>query len=257
MKKFLLGLAVVLVLAVPAFAQETSFSLTTVEGPVSMRAADTQAVGTFDLNILMDYSTSSNGSDDDFVTEFKLEWGVTENHQIDFTLPFNYGDGTDDNGDLAVAWQWKLLEEDGMLPAFAVYNQLRFPTGYHSSGVDWELRAIFTKTLNDRMRLHANPFIEFVGGDDAGRRDFHGGVVLGTDYALTSTTTMNFDYIIDSGLSEGYGTQHIMEAGLTYALDENQSLAWATRWTMDGDGDGDNWGIGFQYIISGDLSKLW
>ncbi len=249
MKKFLLGLAVLVLAVQPAIAQETSFSLTTVEGPVAMRAADTQAVGTYDFNILFDYGTSSDGSDDDFGTSFKLEWGIAEGHQLDLTLPFNYGDGEDNNGDLAVGWQWKLLEEDGMMPAFAIYNQLRFPTGYRSSGVDWELMAIFTKTIDDGWRLHANPFIEFMGGDEDDRRDFHGGIVIGTDYLLTDTTVLNFDYIIDSGLSEGFGTQHSMEAGLVYALAENKSLAWTTRWTMDGDNDGDNWGVGIQYII--------
>ena len=44
--------------------------------------------------------------------------------------------------------------------------------------------------------------------------------------------------------------QHSMEAGMDYSLTDNQTLTWATRWTLDGDDQGDNWGFSLGYIFS-------
>ena len=235
----------------------------TVNGPVSMMSADVESVGTLELNITMDFGTSSDGSDDDFGTSFELQWGVAENHQINVGLPFNYGDGEDGNGDIYLGWQWKLWDEGAhgcpLMPSFAIYNEIRLPWGHQSSGVDWELRGIFTKSIIDNTwRVHANPFLRVLGGDNIEtnnlngktQRNFAAGVILGTDYQLTDSTVLNFDYILDSGELNGYSMQHSMEAGLTYSLADNRKLAWVNRWTMDGDSQGDNWGMGLQYIVA-------
>ena len=244
-----------------------------VEGPVSMRAADVQAQGTFDLKIVLDYGTSGNGTDDDIGNRVELQWGFLEDHELVFKLPVGYGDGRiEGNGDLSVGWQWKFLEGDGgWMPAMAVYNELRTPTGYHSSGWDWELRGVFTWDVNPgTCRLHLNPFIRFMdtdnleanlannaddltlGDDDdeVSGRHFAGGGIIGIDHRLSDTTVINVDYILDSGRLDGYRMQHMMEAGMDYQLNDNQMLTWATRWTLDGDDQGDNWGLSLSYIFS-------
>ena len=242
-----------------------------VEGPVSMRAANVQEAGTFDLKVIFDYSTSSGGSDDDVGNRFELQWGVMEGHEIVLKLPVGYGDGRiEGNGDLTVGWQWRFLEGDGgWMPAMAVYNELRTPTGYHSSGLDYELRGVFTWDVNPgTCRLHLNPFVRFMDTDNletnmsrelerngappseyqnVSGRHFAAGGIIGIDHRLTDSTVINVDYILDSGRLDGYSLQHSMEAGMDYQLTDNQMLTWATRWTMDGDGQGDNWGFSLGY----------
>lgn len=245
-----------------------------IEGPVEMRAADVQEASSFDIKNIIDYSTSSDGSDDDFVYRFALEWGFIEDHELDLVLPVNLGDGRyEGNADITLGWQWKLLDEDGWIPAIAVYNSVRLPTGYHSSGADWELRGIFTKTLvEDSLRLHVNPFLRtmdtdnlesnlraagsesggwwwFTGDSEKSGRHFAAGGIVGLDYRLTESATVNFDYILDSGRLDGYSMQHSMEAGIDYQLTASQTLGWAARWTMDGDSQGDNFGFGLSWII--------
>ncbi len=239
-----------------------------VEGPVSMRAADVQEQGTFDLKIGLDYGTSSNGSDDDVSNRFELQWGFLEGHELVLKLPVEYCDGrVEGNADLSVGWQWKFLDGDGgWMPAMAVYNEVRTPTGYHSSGWDWELRGVFTWDLDPgTCRLHLNPFIRFLDTDNLETnmnrdrdpedaeitgRHFAAGGIIGVDHRLTDSTVINVDYILDSGRLDGYSMQHSMEAGMDYQLNDNQMLTWATRWTLDGDDQGDNWGLSLSYIFS-------
>ncbi len=245
-----------------------------VEGPVSMRSADVQAQGTFDLKIIADYSTSSDGSDDDIGNRFELQWGFMENHELVLKLPVGYGDGRiEGNGDVSVGWQWKFHEGDGSwMPSIALYHEMRLPTGYHSSGHDLEVRGVFTWDVNPgTCRLHLNPFIRFMDTDNletnmsrelesngaspseyknVSGRHFAAGGIIGIDHRLSDTTVINVDYILDSGRLDGYRMQHMMEAGMDYKLSDSRMLTWATRWTMDGDDQGDNWGLSVGYIFS-------
>lgn len=243
-----------------------------VEGPVSMRGADVQELGTMDFKTIFDYGTSSDGSDDDVGNRVEVQWGFLEGHEMVLKLPLNYGDGEDGNYDLSVGWQWKLHEGDGsLLPAFAIYNELRTPSGYHSSGFDWEIRGVFTWDVNPgTCRLHLNPFVRFMdtdnlesnlrgdddynflwGDDDeVSGRHFAAGGVIGFDGRLSDSTIVNIDYIIDSGRLDGDSLQHSMEAGMDYQVAENHTLSWATRWTLDGDDQGDNWGLALSWICT-------
>ena len=252
-----------------------------VEGPVSMRSADVQEQGTFDLKIVFDYGTSSDGSDDDYGNRVEVQWGVCPDNEIVFKLPINYGDGEEGNADVSIGWQWKLYDQQDWIPATAIYNELRLPTGNGSEGVDWEIRGVFTWDVNPgTCRLHVNPFIRVMDGDnvatnarhdldrnrgnsssnrgnffgnrrnDVSARHFAAGGIIGFDHRLTDSTVVNIDYILDSGRLDGYSMQHSMEAGMDYQLTDNQMLAWATRWTLDGDDQGDNWGLSLSYIFS-------
>ena len=231
-----------------------------VEGPVSMRSADVQEQGTFDLKVVFDYGTSSDGSDDDYGNRVELQWGVYADNEIVFKLPINYGDGEEGNADLSIGWQWKLHDQQGWIPAGAIYNELRTPTGNGSEGVDWELRGVFTWDLDPgTSRLHLNPFIRFMDGnnletnarrdrdrnrgnffrnrgnsfrnrrDEVSARHFAAGGIIGVDHRLTDTTVINVDYILDSGRLDGYSMQHSMEAGMDYQLADNQALTWASQ----------------------------
>lgn len=248
-----------------------------VEGFYNMRAADTQEFGVLDIKNFFGYSTSSNGTDDDYRYNLWLQYGVWDRHELVLKLPVEIGDGgVSGNADISIGHQWRLLDEQGWMPAFAIYHEIRLPSGYHSSGHDYELRGVFTKSIiPEELRLHVNPFVKWLDPDNLldnisryaltqtgrNRRDlnelsgrhFAAGTTVGMDWRMTDTATVNANYILDTGRLDGYRIQHAMEAGIDYEIAAGQTLSWSTRWTLDGDSQGDNFGFVLGYIIAFDV----
>jgi hypothetical protein len=144
-------------------------------GPYEMRSADPEPVGVLEMKHIFGWSTTK-GESDETEYEFEIEWGVAKDHELIFEIPAVIGDGgVEGNGDLEIGWHWKLWEEDGWIPAFAMRNFLHLPTGYHSDEVDYEFIGLITKSIiPGKLRFDGNPFFRFVGGDndeDAG--DFY------------------------------------------------------------------------------------
>ena len=244
-----------------------------VEGPYRFRSVDVQETGTMDLKLGMRWSTASDGTDDDVYFRPTLQYGIAENHELILSFPMNlgdggryWGDGREGNGDAHLGWQWKLVEEsDSWVPAIAIYNEFRLPTGWKSNGVDWELMGIFSQTVAPDTRLHLNPFIKVIGqnftvgdsddwfGDVKTSRDFKAGLVLGCDRKFTwmeKNMVFNADYILDSGDLNGYRMQHEAQLGVDWLMSERETLSVIATIGLDGDSQGDNFGLGFQYALS-------
>ena len=184
-------------------------------GPVQMRSANPEPTSEFEIKNIFDYGTSSDDTDDDFEYEFELEYGIAENHELIFEIPVKMGDGAvNGNADITVSWHWRLWKEQDLLPAFALRNYIRLPSGYQSSGVDYELKGLITKSiLENKWRLPLNPFLKSVNGhNEDDHRDFQWGFIAGTDYRLTDTLTLNVDYVHETGKSEGERNQHTAES---------------------------------------------
>ncbi len=222
----------------------------TLEGPYFLRSADTLDQGEMELKFIYKYETSSGPSDSN-VFEIEFEWGITDKIELIAELPIELGDGrVTGNGDLHLGLQTHCWEEDGALPAFSVRNMLRIPTGYHSSGVDWIARGIFTKTITDTMRFHANPWLELVNGhNEEDARHFQWGVALGMDYKLADNLIFVWDYQHANGELDGTRNNHQMEFGLDWAIAEKSTLGLSTIVGLDGDDEGANWGMGVSYIM--------
>lgn len=244
-------------------------------GPVRLRSADPEETGEIEVKNKFDYGTSSDGSDDDVEYETEIEWGIAPNHELIFEVPVELGDGkVHGNADITVGWHWRLWKEQEVLPAFALRNFLRLPSGYNSEGVDWTLIGLLTKSIcPDKWRVHLNPFIKSVNGenatagedggnwysweaDDEDPRHFLWGVIVGTDYKLNECLRLNVDYIHESGEMYGDRNQHTAEVGLDSIISEHQQLGLATRVGLDGDGAGDNWGLSASYIWVFDAPAL-
>lgn len=127
-----------------------------------------------------------------------LEWGIAPDIEFILEVPVILGEGKlEGNGDIAEFGfhirHWK--ESDGM-PAFATRHLIRIPTGYHSDGVDYLLRGLFTKTLvPDSMRLHFNPFLETINGNlEDDTRRFQWGAAIGIDYRMSDDLVLIADY---------------------------------------------------------------
>lgn len=227
-----------------------------IDGPVFLRSADPEPPGevVFKNNFEWEHNRSGGGDDrDEYEYEPEIEWGVVENHELIFEVPFKIGEGeVDGNGDLTVGWHWRLWDEEGSRPAFAIRNFVRIPTGVNSNGVDYELRGLFTKTLvPGSTRLHLNPFAKTVNGDnEPENRPFHWGTAIGVDHKLSNNLLLITDYIYSNGEEENTRDNHEAEVGLDWHLDERQTLGFAVMAGLDGDDFGPAVGARFMYMIS-------
>lgn len=229
-----------------------------VSSPVRMRAAEPERTGEFEIKNIFGYSTSSHG-DDDFEYELEVEWGFMPDHHLILELPVEIGDGSaEGNADLTLGWHWRLWREQDWIPAFAMRNLIRIPSGVDSDGVDYEFRGLFTKSITpNQLRLQFSPSFKVVNGDiHEGERSFQWEVYAGFDYRLSDAAALNLNYIFGSSESNGASDQHAIELGVDWDIAEHQMLALGTRLGLDGDSEGDNWGIKLSYIFSLDAPSF-
>jgi hypothetical protein len=100
------------------------------------------------------------------------------------------------------------------------------------------------------MRLHFNPFITFVNGnDDEGDRNRQCGAALGFDYRVSDDLLFIADYRHTTGESEGNSDQQSVELGMDWEFANDQMLALGTQFEVDGDDEGPDWGVSVSYII--------
>lgn len=222
-------------------------------GPYFLRSADPEPLNEIELKFIYGYETSSNESDEHEV-EFELEWGFAEGNHFILEVEGTIGNGgIEGNGDVsALGLHTRFWEEDGVWPAFAMRNLVRIPTGYKSSGVDYTARGLFTKSIvPGKMRLHANPFITFVSGDNEEEdRDTQWGIALGFDYRLDDDVLMILDYQLNSSEENGHPDDHQLEWGADIRLENHRKLGLAATLGLDGDDSGSNFGFRVSYIIS-------
>jgi hypothetical protein len=244
-------------------------------GPIRLRAADPQPVGEVEAKFTTEWGTSSSGQHDSVSIEPEIEYGIAPNHELIWAIPLELGlGGVDGNADQEIGWHWRLWKEDycGWLPAFAIRNILRIPSGYHSSGVDWTFKGLITKSIiPNKFRVHLNPWFESVNGNnleaEAGtkpiffapaprglfgrdteeHRFFRWGIIPGMDYKICENLDFIADYVYENSPYKGQRDQHSLEFDLDWEIDEHNELAIVTRIGVDGDSIGDNFAIGITY----------
>ena len=89
-----------------------------------------------------------------------------------------------------------------------------------------------------------------------GERTFQWEVYAGFDYRMSDAMALNLNYIFGSSASSGASDQHDIELGVDWHIAEHQMLALGTRLSLDGDDEGDNWGIKLSYIFSLDAPSF-
>lgn len=109
--------------------------------------------GELQLNVFNGWETGG-GEPDVWDMRLELEYSpkggnwLLDNAKFGIVLPFELTNGAvDGNGDVSLTWKQRLLEEDrdGSPATFTIVNELRIPTGYHSSGVDWTVQGVIAK----------------------------------------------------------------------------------------------------------------
>ncbi|MCH7701129.1 MAG: hypothetical protein IID37_05535 [Planctomycetes bacterium] len=223
-----------------------------IDGPVFLRAADPVEAGELELKFVGRYGEPSTG-DEDWRFDFVAEWGFAENWEFIFEVPVTLGDGkVQGNGDIEeFGFHTKLWDEGDWMPAFAVRNLVRIPTGYKSSGIDYQLRGLFTKTcVPCQVRWHLNPWIKAVNGhNDDEARNFMWGTALGFDYRLSDDVNFIADYQYNRGVDEGDDDDQLVEVGIDWSLSETRMLGLSGTIGVDGNDSGDDFTLGVSYII--------
>ncbi len=249
-----------------------------ISGPVFLRSATPVSEGTWEIKNTIGWSREKEGEDDPLGYELGIEYGFAPNHEGILEVPFVLGEGrVDGNGDISLGWHWRLWEESDCgncghhRPAFAMRNIFRLPTGIDSSGVDYTWRGLMTWTVTpDKSHFHLNPFVKFINGDnndDDNDFDFSNGfgllhdhdngdeentqygLAFGMDYQIGDDTLFTWDYIWSSKQFEEGDSNHTLELGLEWELADDQKLAFATEWGIDGNDEGTEFGAKIMYIV--------
>jgi len=241
-------------------------------GPYFLRSADPEPLGEAELKFIYGFKSQADESDEH---EFELvfEWGFAKNLEFILEWPVQLGDGrVEGNGDIEeFGLHIRHWEESGLLPAFATRHLIRIPTGYHSDGVDYTARGLFTWTLApNAWRLHFNPFLTskngnfddendddwWFGNEEGEERHFLWGAAIGFDWQLTDNMVLIMDYQNLSSADEGVRNQHALELGGEWEFAEHQKLGWQTEFGLDGDDHGTDFGARLSYILELGLPGL-
>jgi len=223
----------------------------TLDGPYFLRSADPVEPGEKELKFI--YAYEKEEDDEEHELEFVFEWGVMENLEFIFEIPAVIGDGrVEGNGDIQqIGFHVKHWSEDGWMPAFATRHLVRLPTGYHSDGVDYLGRGLLTWTLvPDKLRLEFNPWLKSVNGNrEDDTRWFQWGAAVGFDFQCCENWIFIADYHNRSSEEFGSRNQQTIELGADWEFAEDQILAFATEFEVDGDENGSDFVARISYIL--------
>lgn len=129
--------------------------------------------------------------------------------------------------DLALLAKWRLRDQAGLLPAFALLPALSLPTGgdaVTSDGFDPSLGLLGAWALAERWHLTSNlVFGAPTQGVDDSRRIFQLAPSVSLDFVITSRWNTFVEYYgtVNSG---GVSDQHSVDGGLSFLVNDNLQL---------------------------------
>jgi len=244
-----------------------------------MNDAQPMDCGTVDLRLRTYWETDSfpanNGdSDDDYVVEPAIYWGIAENWEVWARNQAWLGDSGDRNAfadgnyDTWIGAMWRFRDQEGFWPAMALQAEARIPTGDGSSGIDGELRLNLTNEYDSGIRSHVNVFGivtngnnaenvqmdddnpgQFVPDDSLDARNTQYGLVVGLDGPLGDSGNLRWvaDYMNRSSYYFGRSNMNVLELGVEWKMSDETKLAIGGRAGLDDEEDTLNFGFGATY----------
>lgn len=234
----------------------------------------------FELNTAWQTFRNGSGRDDDWNVGASIKYGISDDVFAEFeVLPVNLGDGNgfrgygndrgffgdnkgggdSGNGESNLKLFWRFLREQEVMPAMAVWSELRLPTGAGSAKLDWNVHLNMTKTIVDRLRAHLTGWAETANGsrgdfDDGffgDRRDFQWGFGTGVDYSLNEQNLLVLNYENRSSNYDGNANTNHYEAGWVHHLTETQQLMVSAIYDdVRGEQEGPRWTAQFQWSVA-------
>lgn len=194
--------------------------------PLRLEDAYSIAHGEFSLEAGIGYR-SNRGRNDQAFFPVEVTYGAFPNFHVElgtvlFTSP-RAVEGPDRSGDLHLSALYNLNQETLRLPAFGIKGTMTFPTGVDSSGTDFELKGMVTRSVG-RLSLHGNAAVEFVGGARGNERDMLYKFAFGPSYPvgapMYTRTTLLADIFIEQAHRRGERQTTGVEAGFRHQLTE-------------------------------------
>ena len=255
-KRVIVAVVVSCGLALPTLGQDSQSGGYDLFAPLNIQDATPLATGQLDLRLRYDYSTGGDNSGDDQTFGTTFVWGASNNLELRLDLPviIDDGSGSDEGfGDLSIGILYRLADDRGAwLPAVALSGTVWAPTGEDSSGVDGELRLIFTKEYDSDLRSHVNGFVTTVNGHDDDLRNFQWGIVLGMDGVLCAEGKVRWvaDYMHRSSERNGSGDMNVLELGAEWTVTDTCRLGLSTQFGLDDEPDSADWGMSINAIYA-------
>lgn len=209
----------------------------------------------FELQFDMGWETASGEHDPIlFTPELALTLGGNEflsNTQLTLSAPMEYGlGGVDGNGDLHLGWQQRWVTEDGWMPTFATLAEIRFPSGYDSSGVDGTLTGIVAKDFGPGT-AYFNAFAKSANGHNVeDLRDFQWGLRAGYKWRITDDFALTGCYVHEVSEEEGHGDLNLLEISGQWVINENITLGPGIVIGLDDNDETPNFGAGLRLVWS-------
>lgn len=194
--------------------------------PLRLEDAYSIAHGEFSVEAGIGYR-SNRGRKDQAFFPVNVTYGALPNFHVElgtvlFTSP-RAVEGPDRSGDLHLSALYNLNQETLTLPAFGIKGTVSFPTGVDSSGTDFELKGMVTRSVG-RLSLHGNAAVEFVGGARGNERDVLYKFAFGPSYPvgapMYTRTTLLAAIFIEQAHRRGEQQTTGVEAGFRHQLTE-------------------------------------
>ncbi len=160
--------------------------------------------------------------------------------------PVMLEDWSQGGADQYIGVKWKLFDEEGLRPDFAIIPGMFVPTGgngFSSGDVDPEIKLAWGYTLTDRLGLAGN--LNFATPTEDGHRFFQTGASVSLAYALTDTVGAFAEYFGIYPNASGTDCAHTMNGGLTWQLTPNFQLDWRAGVGLNEEADDFFTGDGF------------
>lgn len=217
--------AVITCLSAAAHAQVDINNLD-LERPIRLEDAYPVSHGEFVLEFGAGFAAQRNSPDRLFGAG-DLLWGAAPNLQLSLsgfasTHPRDIDEDTK-SGDLQVGGLYNFNQETLTFPAIAAKLTLNLPTGIDSSGLDAEIKAIFTKSFDD-VSFHLNVGYEFLSGTSGNEEPGRWKLAFGPSIPLGAPHSTRMTLVADLFAEEGalrHSAETIgAEVGLRYQLTE-------------------------------------
>jgi hypothetical protein len=225
--------------------------------------------GELQINYFNGWQTTSHQSDPwlmlmeiEFSPKGEGSW-LLGNAKFGIDVPFEIGNGAvDGNGDVTLIWKQRLTEEQeggGSIPTMTIENELRLPSGYQSSGVDWTLQGVvakeagpgtavlnaFLKSANGHNNLESASWWGQVTGESSDELEhFQWGFRLGYKWRLTDSFAIVSDYINQNSAVSGNRNQNMGEVAVEWRVNDHLTIGPGTMFGLDGAEDTLHFGAG-------------
>ncbi len=160
--------------------------------------------------------------------------------------PITIDDWSQGGADQYVGFKWKLLDQKGLRPDFAIIPAIAVPTGgggFSSGDVDPEIKLAWGYDLTDRLGLAGN--LNFGLPTDEGERFFQTGASVSVAYALLDDVGSYFEYYGFYPNARDADCAHTLNTGLTWQITPNLQLDWRIGGGLNEEADDFFTGLGF------------